>query len=92
MTDKRIALITGASRGLGALLADFLAAQGYDLVLTARGANALESVVTGLRKYGGTVLALPGDVADAAHRKTLVVTAQSLGGLDLLINNASDLG
>lgn len=92
MTDKRIALITGASRGLGALLADFLAAQGYDLVLTARGANVLESVVTGLRKYGGTVLALPGDVADAAHRKTLVVTAQSLGGLDLLINNASDLG
>jgi NAD(P)-dependent dehydrogenase (short-subunit alcohol dehydrogenase family) len=77
---------------LGALLADFLAAQGYDLVLTARGADALESTVTNLRNYGGTVLALPGDIADRAHLKTLVLTAQSLGSLDLLINNASDLG
>lgn len=92
MPNKPVALITGASKGLGVLLADFLAAQGYDLVLTARGADKLEATVTNLRKYGGTVLALPGDVADTAHRKTLVLTAQSLGGLDLLFNNASDLG
>ena len=92
MANKRIALITGASKGLGALLADFLAAQGHDLVLTARGADALEATVTGLRKYGGTILALPGDVAESAHRRSLVLTAQSLGGLDLLINNASQLG
>ena len=92
MANKRIALITGASKGLGALLADFLAAQGYDLVLTARGSDALETPANDLRKYGGAVLALPGDVANDGHRRALLLAAQSLGGLDLLINNASDLG
>lgn len=92
MANKRIALITGASRGLGALLADFLAAQDFDLVLTARGGESLETTVNSLKKYGGAVLTLPGDVVNASHRRTLVLAVQSLGGLDLLINNASDLG
>ena len=92
MQHKPVALITGASRGLGALLADFLAAQGYDLVLTARGNEALEAVANSLKKFGGTVTALSGDVADAAHRRALVEAARTLGGLDVLINNASDLG
>jgi NAD(P)-dependent dehydrogenase (short-subunit alcohol dehydrogenase family) len=87
-----VALITGASRGLGATLAHFLARQGYDLILTARGADALNTVAQQLAAYGGQVIALPGDVADALHRQRLADTARSLGRLDILINNASALG
>ena len=89
---SRTALITGASRGLGAELATFLAKQGYDLVLTARGAAPLEATARTLRKYGGWVEALAGDVSDAEHRGRLAEVAESFGKLDLLVNNASDLG
>ena len=64
----QVALITGASRGLGAELAGFLAKQGYDLVLTARGAEALESLAESIRKYGGRVIAIAGDVAEPGHQ------------------------
>ena len=88
MTQKT-ALITGASRGLGQVLADFLAKQGYRLILNARGAEALEQATANLRTYTD-VIALPGDITDASHRQAL---AQAVGdGLDLLINNASTLG
>jgi NAD(P)-dependent dehydrogenase (short-subunit alcohol dehydrogenase family) len=87
-----VALITGASRGLGEVLAHFLAGQGYNLVLTARRAEILDSAAHNLDQYGGKVLAVPGDVADAAHRHKLAQAAESLGRLDLLINNASILG
>src|SRR5262249_27992336 len=89
---RRIALITGASRGLGAELATFLASQDYDLVLTARGADDLEAFARGIRNGGSRVLAVAGDVADAQHRQRLAAAAESLGGLDLLVNNASELG
>lgn len=87
-----VALITGASRGLGTVLADFLAGQGYDLVLTARGADELARRAEALGRHGGRVVALDGDVADAAHRRRLVQAAAQLGRLDLLVNNASTLG
>ncbi len=92
MANIQTALITGASRGLGRTLAQFLAAQGADLVLTARGAAALEAAAQELAPYGGRVIALPGDVADAGHRRRLARAAEELGGLDLLVNNASILG
>lgn len=88
---NRVALVTGASRGLGLMLAELLAAQGYDLVLTARGA-ALEERADRLKSRGGHIVAPTGDLTDAAHRQKLVEAAQELGGLDLLVNNASDLG
>lgn len=88
----RVALITGASRGLGAELAGFLAKQGYGLVLTARGAGALDETAAKLREYGGRVIAVSGDVSDPEHRSDLAEAAESLGGLDLLVNNASELG
>lgn len=89
---KRAALITGASRGLGAELASFLAEQGYDLLLTARRAKPLELKARSLQEYGGRVIALAGDVADPEHAGRLLAAARSLGRLDLLVNNASDLG
>jgi NAD(P)-dependent dehydrogenase (short-subunit alcohol dehydrogenase family) len=89
---KRIALVTGASRGLGATLARVLAARGADLVLGARTPEDLELLADQLRGTGVTVLTRHGDVADAAVRDALVDGAASLGGLDLLFNNASELG
>lgn len=88
----QVALMTGASRGLGRTLAHFLAAQGWDLVLTARGDEALAVTAQSLAETGRRVLALPGDVADADHRQQLAQAAAELGGLDLLVNNASILG
>jgi NAD(P)-dependent dehydrogenase (short-subunit alcohol dehydrogenase family) len=84
-------LITGASRGLGRALASALAAQGWRLLITARGAEALEAVRADLAQHT-TVVALAGDVADPTHRRALAKAAAQLGGLDALINNASLLG
>ena len=89
---NRVAMITGASRGLGKTLAAFLAAQGYDLILDARGQEALETTAAELRAFGGHVSAIAGDVSDPAHRRALVAAAEGLGRLDLLVNNASILG
>jgi NAD(P)-dependent dehydrogenase (short-subunit alcohol dehydrogenase family) len=85
------ALITGASRGLGLALARALAADGWTLILDARGADALETARTELAAHT-TVIAPPGDVTDPAHRAALADAARQSGGLDLLVNNASILG
>lgn len=86
-----VALITGASRGLGLALARALAQRGWKLILDARGAEALEQARAELA--GQTqVRAIAGDVADGAHRAALAGAAGELGGLDLLVNNASILG
>jgi NAD(P)-dependent dehydrogenase (short-subunit alcohol dehydrogenase family) len=87
-----VAIITGASKGLGRALAEALAARGWDLVLDARTAEVLQETAAGLKAYGTRVTALPGDVADAGHRAELVAAAWRLGGVDLLVNNASALG
>jgi NAD(P)-dependent dehydrogenase (short-subunit alcohol dehydrogenase family) len=89
---SRVALITGASRGLGATLAAFLAGQGTDLVLTARNGAALDATARALFHYGTRVVALASDVSDDWHRYRLLDAARGLGRLDLLVNNASELG
>jgi NAD(P)-dependent dehydrogenase (short-subunit alcohol dehydrogenase family) len=89
-----VALITGGSRGLGLALARSLAPDGWSLVIDARGAEALESATRDLLTVapGASVIAVAGDVADAGHRAALADAVHSLGGLDLLVNNASILG
>jgi NAD(P)-dependent dehydrogenase (short-subunit alcohol dehydrogenase family) len=85
------AIITGASRGLGLALARALAERSWNLVLDARGGDALQKVAEELS--GATeVVAVAGDVADDAHREQLVEAARAMGGPDLLVNNASLLG
>jgi NAD(P)-dependent dehydrogenase (short-subunit alcohol dehydrogenase family) len=85
-----VALITGASRGLGLALARELAGRGWQLVIDARGAAALERAA---RQLGpSAVTALPGDVADPEHRRALADAIDRIGPLDLLVNNASVLG
>ena len=90
MTTNRVALITGASQGLGRALAAGLAERGWTLVVDARRADRLAAAVSGLPE--GRVIAIPGDVADPVHRAQLVAAVESLGRLDLLVNNASTLG
>lgn len=88
---KRVALITGASRGLGLALAVALADRRWTLLLDARGADALAAATASLAERT-EVVAIPGDVSDPEHRLALAHAAHSLGGLDLLVNNAAILG
>ncbi|HEY3713018.1 MAG TPA: SDR family oxidoreductase [Jatrophihabitantaceae bacterium] len=83
-----VALITGASKGLGRALARGLAERGWALVLDARDAEALEKVARELP----TAVAVAGDVTDARHREALAAAVRDVGRLDLLVNNASYLG
>ncbi|GAA2563672.1 MULTISPECIES: SDR family NAD(P)-dependent oxidoreductase [Streptomyces] len=87
-----VAIITGASKGLGLALAGGLAARGWDLVLDARSPVPLAEAAGLVSSHGTRVTALPGDVTDAGHRAELVAAAERLGGVDLLVHNASALG
>ena len=81
------AIVTGASRGLGFALTRALAAEGWRVVVDARGAAALRRAV---EELDGEVVAVPGDVAVGAHRRVLVDAAGER--IDLLGNKASVLG
>jgi NAD(P)-dependent dehydrogenase (short-subunit alcohol dehydrogenase family) len=83
------ALVTGASRGLGAALAEALSRRGWRLVVDGRAPDRLAATAAALPRPD-LVTAVPGDVADPAHRAAL---AAAVGDrLDLLVNNASELG
>ena len=86
-----VALITGASRGLGLALARQLAQRGWRLIIDARGAVALERVRRELAEHT-LVTAVAGDVSDPQHRAALTAVVRQAGKLDAVINNASLLG
>ena len=90
--NTQVALITGASRGLGRALATGLAREGLALIIDARNAAALQQTAAQLRAAGGIVTAISGDVTDPAHRAALLAAVQTAGRLDLLVNNAGTLG
>jgi short-subunit dehydrogenase len=84
-----VAIVTGASRGLGIYIAEALAAKGTRLVLAARTADALESVAAKLRESGTEVFTVPTDVADPTALQALVdATLARFGRIDILVNNA----
>jgi NAD(P)-dependent dehydrogenase (short-subunit alcohol dehydrogenase family) len=90
MTSRRTpstALITGGSSGLGLALARLLDAAGWIVVTDARDATRLRRALEGTTVHG-----VPGDVTEADHRADLVDVVSGLGGLDLLVLNASTLG
>ena len=88
----RVALVTGASRGLGEVIARVLAERGHDLVIGARDEAALNEARARLAGHRTHVVAIAGDVTDASVRRRWIDAARNLGGLDVLVNNASELG
>ncbi len=88
---QRVAVITGASQGLGRALADSLAEAGWALVVDARSADRLADAAAALEAKT-TVIALAGDIADPAHRRALAEAAGRIGPVRLVVNNASTLG
>jgi NAD(P)-dependent dehydrogenase (short-subunit alcohol dehydrogenase family) len=89
---ERVALVTGASRGLGRVIARVLAGRGFDLALGARHREGLEAIAWELRAFGIRVEIRAGDIAEDSTRRALVDAAALLGGLDVIVNNASELG
>jgi len=89
--NKKTALITGASRGLGLELARALAKKGWQLIINGRNAEALYEVQKELSKLT-TVDAISGDVIDEIHLLQFPERIASFGHVDLVINNASTLG
>ncbi|HXL50679.1 MAG TPA: SDR family oxidoreductase [Candidatus Limnocylindrales bacterium] len=84
--------MTGGGRGLGRVLATFLSGQGYDIVITSRTEEELHDAAASLRAMGAKVSAITGDINDPNHRTRLLQETNLMGGVCLLVNNASDLG
>ncbi len=89
MSNRRTAIVSGGSRGLGHAIVHALASNGWSVVTDARDATALRAAMAGLEHAVG----VPGDLTDEAHRAALVEAAVTLGGqVDLVVNNAGGLG
>jgi NAD(P)-dependent dehydrogenase (short-subunit alcohol dehydrogenase family) len=85
----KVAIVTGASRGIGAAAARMFAEAGAAVALAARGADALESVAQEIIAAGGKAIAVPTDVTDAeAVRRLVEKTVETFGGLHVALNNA----
>lgn len=90
---NKIALVTGASSGIGRATAKLFAAEGAHVIVTARRQEELEKLVAEIAADGGKAMALAGDVKDEAFAQSLVAAAiSSFGGLDIAFNNAGALG
>ena len=91
--DGKLALVTGASRGIGAATAEALAAAGAHVILTARTAQALEQIEERIHASGGTATIAPMDLTDAENiQKLAQAVAERWGSLDILVLNAAMLG
>jgi len=89
MLSEKVAIVTGASRGIGRAIALALAAQGVKVVASARNAEALENLVEEIRGQGGEAIAVVGDVAVDTDAAGLIDKAvATYGQVDILVNNA----
>jgi NAD(P)-dependent dehydrogenase (short-subunit alcohol dehydrogenase family) len=90
-----VAIVTGASRGLGEALATGLARGGWSVVVDGRDPDTLDAAADRIRataRAGTSVITVVGDITDEDHRHELTAAAFELGGLDLVVNNAGTLG
>ena len=90
--STRVGLVTGANRGLGLGIARVLARRGYGLVIGGRDRKALDDAAAELSSYAPVVAPIAGDITDQSVRAELIEAADRLGGLNVLVNNASELG
>ncbi len=89
MLDGKVAIITGASYGMGQTMAELFAEEGASVVLTARGNDKLDAVVEGIRAKGGKTIGVVADVCSLEDtQKVFEETIKEFGDLDILINNA----
>ena len=89
----KVALVTGASSGIGRAAAKLFAAEGASVVVGARRAAELDHLVAEIEASGGRAAALSGDVRDEAYARALVEAAETtFGGLDIAFNNAGTMG
>lgn len=93
LLSNKVAIVTGASSGIGAAVARLFAREGAKLVVTARRAPELAALVEEIARLGGEAVSVHGDVRDEALARALVETATArFGGLDIAFNNAGSLG
>jgi NAD(P)-dependent dehydrogenase (short-subunit alcohol dehydrogenase family) len=89
----KIALVTGASSGIGRASAKLFAQEGASLVVTARRQRELDMLVEEIESEGGRAVAHAGDIRDEIHARTLVeIAIERFGGLDIAFNNAGTIG
>ncbi|HTS01891.1 MAG TPA: SDR family NAD(P)-dependent oxidoreductase [Thermoanaerobaculia bacterium] len=87
--DGKVAIVTGASRGIGRAISDAFSRAGAAVVLAARGADSLEAAAAEIEAGGGSALAVPTDVTDPSAMDALVDAAvRGFGTVDILVSNA----